>query len=688
MSTLTVAAETPRGVDGLRALLPGSDRWGYVAVVGAFALAMTAVLLSDAGGDTAVVSVVFGSLFGLLATPRYRAWWPRLAAPFGIVAIVTVTWTAGATSGFTTFLALILLQDALLHRARRVAVVFACCAAARLLPLTWVGTPVATELPRALLELGVWGLVAAAVVAAVGQLRRTVAAMARSEQRFTSLVQATGAAVWFCDPDGRVLDGNDASVELTGWPTEALLGRTLRRVAPPERRDADREHWQGAMAGETQFFETELLRRDGERRTIDVTLLPLSLGEAHGGFIAVADDITAVAQARVDAARTEERYRLLAENARVGIYSAVTAPEPQLEYVNATLEEMTGVPAAVWFENPRTARRYMHPDDIDAVLERRRGPAEDGSSPMIYRWLHPDGSLRWHEALEVPVRDAQGEVVGIHGIVTDITDHVREQERTAEALSKEQLAVERLERLHELKTTFLQSVSHELRTPLTSVLGFTRTIRDHGDRLEAPRLAMLLERAIANAEKLERLLRDLLDVDRLERGAATLTRQDQDLSELVHRVVDELETGRDRLELDLDPVTLEVDGPKVERIVENLIHNALRHTPAHTVVTVTVRRLAAGAELVVADRGPGVPDDLKERLFEPFEQGRASATAASPGTGIGLTLVARFAELHGGTAEILDRVGGGAAFRVLIPAAAGTPRSAEAGEEVPLLSHA
>jgi signal transduction histidine kinase len=109
-----------------------------------------------------------------------------------------------------------------------------------------------------------------------------------------------------------------------------------------------------------------------------------------------------------------------------------------------------------------------------------------------------------------------------------------------------------------------------------------------------------------------------------------------------------------------------VDPPKVERIVENLVLNAARHTESGHRIWLRVQAVEGGVSIVVEDDGPGVPMELREVIFEPFRQG-PTASPHSPGTGIGLSLVARFTELHEGRVWIEDRVGGGASFHVFLP---------------------
>jgi PAS domain S-box-containing protein len=241
-------------------------------------------------------------------------------------------------------------------------------------------------------------------------------------------------------------------------------------------------------------------------------------------------------------------------------------------------------------------------------------------------------------------------------------------DRLAAALAGERAAAERLRSLDELKSGFLQAVSHDLRTPLASVLGISLTLQRGRGRLGPADTDDLLGRLTANARKLDRILTGLLDLDRLDRGIVELRRERVDLARLVAGVVSE---AREEL-LDSHPVSLELrpvqvvaDAAKVERIVENLLANAARHTDPGTPIWVRVTGGDRGALLCVDDAGPGVPAEQRESIFRPFQRGPVGSYA--PGTGVGLALVAQFASLHNGQAWVEDRAGGGASFRVLLP---------------------
>jgi signal transduction histidine kinase len=223
--------------------------------------------------------------------------------------------------------------------------------------------------------------------------------------------------------------------------------------------------------------------------------------------------------------------------------------------------------------------------------------------------------------------------------------------------------------LDEMKDAFLHAVSHDLRTPLTSVLGIAATLHRGQELLPAAEFRDLLGRLDGNARRLDRLVTNLLDLERLARGTVTPDRRPVDVAELVGRVVKG--TGAELLGdrpigLETSPVVIAVDGAKVERIVENLLANAARHTSTDTAVWVRVEQCAGGALIVVDDAGPGVPAEARQAIFQPFQRG-PSITAHAPGSGVGLALVAQFAAMHGGRAWVQERPQGGASFRVFLP---------------------
>ena len=171
----------------------------------------------------------------------------------------------------------------------------------------------------------------------------------------------------------------------------------------------------------------------------------------------------------------------------------------------------------------------------------------------------------------------------------------------------------------------------------------------------------LAHRIGQNARKLDGMVSDFLDLERLNRGLARPIYEPVDIGGMIRELVanSDLVTER-RLALDVAPATVHADAAMIERIVENLLGNTAKHTPGDSRIWVRIEREDDGVLLVVEDDGPGVPVGDRERIFEPYRQG----TGAAAGSGVGLTLVRRFAELHDGTAWVEERPGGGASFRV------------------------
>ena len=203
-----------------------------------------------------------------------------------------------------------------------------------------------------------------------------------------------------------------------------------------------------------------------------------------------------------------------------------------------------------------------------------------------------------------------------------MTERKEAQAQLERALAVEREATRRLRSLDEMKNTFLAAVSHDLRTPLAAILGLAITLERGDVKLDEADARDLAGRIASNARRLERLVSNLLDMDRLERGIVTPTLEDADIGALVGRVVEESELlASDRLVTDLPSIVRSVDVAKAERIVENLLANAARHAPPSATVWVRVLEEPGGVVIAVEDDGPGVPDEIRDAVFEPFTQG-------------------------------------------------------------------
>jgi signal transduction histidine kinase len=263
-------------------------------------------------------------------------------------------------------------------------------------------------------------------------------------------------------------------------------------------------------------------------------------------------------------------------------------------------------------------------------------------------------------------------VVGLGKLVAAAAISERDISRaTLEAALHDEREVGRqLREVDEMKDSLLAAVSHELRTPLTSILALASMLRDRHRELGPDKVDEMCEFLTNQSRRLDSLLQDLLDLERLRMGLLQPRYERVDVAALVRESHARFAVETRPAKLNLEPVMIEADPAKLERIVDNLIGNAYKHTPIDKHVWVRVASSEGGALITVEDEGHGVPDEHKATVFEPFNRGDADTFTAAPGTGIGLSLVAHFTALHGGRAWVEDRVGGGASVRVFLPGAA------------------
>lgn len=287
-----------------------------------------------------------------------------------------------------------------------------------------------------------------------------------------------------------------------------------------------------------------------------------------------------------------------------------------------------------------------------------------GSRGLVIGALVPTGALllaaAWWMGRRFAVRSAEA-ARAQEQLATTLLREVAERE--AEVADRETEAAQQLRVADQMKNTFLAAASHDLANPVMVVRGFAHTLGRRWEALPAEDRVRMLAHIERASERLARLLMGLLDVQRLTSGTIQAERERTELTALARRIVSEQEPGEHPVAVEGEDVTANVDPGQVERIVENLVRNAIKYTPEGTPIRVSFDRAPDGVILTDDDEGPGVPDELKEPIFEMFRRGEVGSQS---GMGVGLHLVSQFAKLHGGRAWVEDRPGGGARFRALL----------------------
>jgi PAS domain S-box-containing protein len=379
-------------------------------------------------------------------------------------------------------------------------------------------------------------------------------------------------------------------------------------------------------------------------------------------------DITAEKQAEEQFREAELRYHSLVESLPAMIYIDNVDEIASNIYTSPQTLDMFGYAPEEWYGDPGLWKNMIHPEDRERVMEHQQAYKDD---PDVfedeYRIVAKDGRVVWVHDFSTVVRDEEGTPLYSQGFVLDVSPQKGAELSLKDALDREREQAEQLRSIDSLKNTLLHTLSHDLKHPLTAILAAATALQRPGLGLAEAEARELLAGMASRAKRMDRLLTDLLDLDRLGRGILEPARFPVEIAGMVNDLVEETELleGR-KVELALKPVSVSVDKTKVERMVENLLTNAVRHTAQGTHLWVKVEPSEGGVLIAVEDDGQGIPDELKEAIFEPFRQGPEGETHPG-GTGIGLSLVARFAELHGGRAWVQDRGGGGSSFRVFLP---------------------
>lgn len=504
-----------------------------------------------------------------------------------------------------------------------------------------------------------WGVLLAVVVHLQHRVEQTSAA---AEQARSAIDLLDDAVLVVDAPSFRVQFSNRAADrladglsmvghlpwELGPWPDEDRLRSALAAV------DADADEDVAALT----------LERAG--RVLEFTAERAGW-QGGAAVVVVARDITQRHEAEKTLEEREQRFRALAEDAAGVVYRIRVRPEPEVEYVSPQLVEVLGYQPAEFYVDPALIVRRARPEHREALDLTREGHVYGDQGVHSYSVRHADGRWLWIEDHHTPELDAAGQLVAIQGIAFDISTKWETEKALGDAIRKQEVAAETMHRTARVERTFLQSISHEIRTPMTSALGFARMLHSKREMIPAEQQDSLLERLVANIERIEELVSQFLEFDRYARGDAEINRTLERLDDVVGAVAEKVDMEGRELRTRLELVMALVDRRRIEQSVEGMLINAVEHTPPETTVELVVTATEESALIIVEDDGPGVAEEVVNHVFSPFTQGPASQDAANPGVGLGLAMVRVSARLHGGEARHEPVTPHGARFVVELP---------------------
>jgi PAS domain S-box-containing protein len=343
-------------------------------------------------------------------------------------------------------------------------------------------------------------------------------------------------------------------------------------------------------------------------------------------------------------AHSEERYRQIVEMASEGIWT--TDNQGITVFVNPCMAEMLGY----------TVAEMVGKSFFDFIGEEEKvrslawqGNLERGISGQYeLKMQRKNGTEFWFWVSATRLQDTKGQYIGHLGMFTDITER-----KKAELLKDE----------------FLGLVSHELRTPLTIVMGSIYTAMSDG--MPSEEVRDLLENAADGAESLSRILENLLELTRAQAGRLKIRKESINMAELAREVIAKLKSksGTRRFSLDMpdDLPQVVADAIRVERIIYNLLDNAVKYSPDGSEVRVFSHCQGDCVVVGVSDRGTGISPHDQDRLFQPFERLSNPSANSSQGTGLGLVVCKRLVEAHGGQIWVESELGQGSTFFFTLP---------------------
>ncbi|MDB5887081.1 MAG: multi-sensor hybrid histidine kinase [Polaromonas sp.] len=427
---------------------------------------------------------------------------------------------------------------------------------------------------------------------------------------------------------------------------------------------------EAAAAGQQGRFVGFFRTMCGEPKWWDVAISPiLDANGKPGRLLAVSRDVTDRMRAEQTARHNEERFRALFKLGPLAMYSCD---------VQGTVQEYNDAAVQLWGRAPRrgdTNEKFCgsyklhladgtslpHAQTPVAAVLRGEIPAAHDVKVIIER---PDGSRINVIANMVPIKNANGDITGVINCLYDTTERTRLEHKT-----QEQAAT--LGELDRRKDEFLAMLSHELRNPLAPISNALKILQLQKNEDPVQQQACrIIERQVGN---LTHLVDDLLEVSRISTGRVQLRRERMAVSDVVDRAVETASVliAQRRHELTLSvpaqPLWLHADAARLEQVVVNLLTNAAKYTDAGGHLWLSVEQEADEAVLRVRDTGVGIPAELLPRIFDMFTQADRSLDRSQGGLGIGLCLVQRLVELHGGSVQAASVLGQGSEFVVRLP---------------------
>ena len=383
----------------------------------------------------------------------------------------------------------------------------------------------------------------------------------------------------------------------------------------------------------------------------------------------VAERTAALVVAHSGVRDNEERLRMAMEVAQIAAWEW-DVRSGQVSW-SMDPEQLFGFPSGSLGADKRLSR-VLHPEDaerVDAAI--RRALESAGVYDCEYRAVRPDGTIVWMTERGRALTGEDGIVMKVVGVSRDVSAERRAEQDRERLLASERRARDEAERQSRIKDEFLATLSHELRTPMNAILGWLSMLAEEEVVKDPMRAIDVIRR---NAELQAKLIEDLLEMNKLSSGMVHLELGAVDISAALDAAIQSLQPAAMAKGVTLSRSVamnmpgLRADSRRLQQVLWNLIHNAIKFTPSGGVVEIAVSLNDRAVQVAVADTGMGIAPEFLPYVFDKFRQADSSTTRRNGGLGIGLSIAKHLVELHGGSIDaVSDGPDRGSTFRVSLP---------------------
>lgn len=484
--------------------------------------------------------------------------------------------------------------------------------------------------------------------------------LAESEEKFKQVAELSVDGIIIGAKSGEIVDCNGAACRIFGCGKEEILKLSVIDLLPGDFSRIVPEAVPGSKNSGEKTVELAAKRRDGELFPSEVATRKFRLGNEER-LIVYVRDITERKKAEKALKASEENFRTLVNNTLDGIL--ILDFEGRILAANIAVGKLLGMELEKVVGE--SILKYLAPESVPVAIEDQINVLNGrGGYLSVYRAMPCREEPLWIEGLGTKIiyKDQPANIV----VIRDIT--VRKN--AEEALIRAKTAAEAANRT---KNEFLTNMSHELKTPLNSIIGFSDLLKEGiaGSLNEKQfRYAQFIS---SSGKNLLNIINDILELSKAEAGKDELNLEDFSVDESINKVISVIfhEVQKKNIKLGYNSenknLWISADENKFRQVIYNLLSNAVKFTPEDGSIDIFSKQEGDLAVITVKDTGIGIPEDSIDDIFKPFIQLESSLSRTFEGTGLGLTLVKRYVEMHGGNISVESETGKGSSFRIELP---------------------